>query len=115
MKRDLNITELLRLEAEALDIAVAHTAIAAGATDIIVDDSGRAIVTYRDGGWEEFRPTVNWEHAGPIIERAELGMAPANSGGWLAHRAPVSGSVLQLFEGETPLIAAMRAYVASKT
>ena len=61
-----------------------------------------------------YTPSTNWSQGGPIIEREGFCIQPF-SGGWecfVAHR---------LFEddhhhskGPTPLIAAMRCYVASK-
>jgi hypothetical protein len=63
-----------------------------------------------------YNPSTNWEYGGPIIERKRLCVTPGN-GYW--------GSVVhdRLFEddgsdhhalGPTPLIAAMRCYVASE-
>lgn len=56
-------------------------------------------------------PSTNWADGGPIIEREEIETRTAHSGGWMANRARTKG----YFEcGPTPLIAAMRCYVASK-
>jgi hypothetical protein len=65
-------------------------------------------------GFTSFEPSTDWMQGGPIIEREGFCIQPF-SGGWecfVAHR---------LFEddhhhskGPTPLIAAMRCYVASK-
>jgi hypothetical protein len=49
-----------------------------------------------------------WEHGGPIIERERIDLSRAG-GGWWALIAP---SII--ISGDTPLIAAMRCYVASK-
>ena len=61
----------------------------------------------------KFQPTTNWSHGGPIIERE--GMSLARRGDY--DFSPW-GAVLKDFEfdeeGTTPLIAAMRCYVASK-
>ncbi|MGO4151403.1 phage protein NinX family protein [Cupriavidus sp. YAF13] len=61
-----------------------------------------------------FEPSKNWAHAGPIIERERPELIPCwPVGGWYArsrHR-PCDGDQ---YYGETALIAAMRAYVASK-
>jgi Protein of unknown function (DUF2591) len=58
-------------------------------------------------------PSTNWSQGGPIIERE--GISVARRGG---HSWSLWGAVLQDFEfdeeGPTPLIAAMRCYVASK-
>jgi hypothetical protein len=61
------------------------------------------------GGWGS--PSTNWSDGGPIIERERIRLEAAWIGelkdeiGWLAERQ---------FEGKTALIAAMRAFVASK-
>jgi len=53
--------------------------------------------------------TTEWEQAGPIIEREGMSIGMVNEH-WQAHL-----SEFHLFiEGPTPLIAAMRCYVASK-
>jgi len=63
--------------------------------------------------WEvpEFSPSINWAQGGPIIEREmiELGMYGDQ---WRAVMHLESESIYQ--DGSTPLIAAMRCYVASK-
>jgi len=61
--------------------------------------------------WEipEFNPSTNWEQGGPIIEREKLEIAWFNSA-WCCSTSH-SGD---LYYGPTPLIAAMRCYVASK-
>lgn len=57
-----------------------------------------------------FAPTANWEQGGPIIEREwiELG---AYHDQWRAVFHGEDGSIYQ--DGPTPLIAAMRCFVAS--
>ena len=56
--------------------------------------------------------STNWSQGGPIIERELIGVAPSGNH-WIAAD---SESMLQIFpfEGTTPLVAAMRCYVASK-
>lgn len=73
--------------------------------------------TYDD--WCQVWPfySTNWSQSGPIIEREKIGTrewdTPKNPEGWWAGKgcgepdAPAA-------EGPTPLIAAMRCYVASK-
>ena len=59
--------------------------------------------------------STDWAQGGPIIEREEIFLAKSILGGW-------TGSIYTqdervrciLHEGDTPLIAAMRCYVASK-
>jgi hypothetical protein len=58
-----------------------------------------------------FAPSTNWEHGGPIIERERITLsAPSCGPMWSACAGP--GEYVE--EGATPLIAAMRAYVASR-
>jgi Protein of unknown function (DUF2591) len=54
-----------------------------------------------------FNPSINWAQGGPIIERE--GIDIYQSGVWVAE---MDGK--HTTEGPTPLIAAMRCYVASK-
>lgn len=69
--------------------------------------------------------STDWSHGGPIIEREQIATWPAGNEGWRAlHPKNLDGAYLYggvidagSFDGTggpTPLIAAMRAYVASK-
>ena len=58
-----------------------------------------------------YAPSTGWAQGGPIIEREVICILPHASGGWLAK---VHGVATRHEEGQTPLIAAMRCYVASK-
>lgn len=61
--------------------------------------------------WMPWHPSTDWVQGGPIIEREEIEIRTTHTGGWMANRARTKGD----FEvGPTPLIAAMRCYVASK-
>jgi len=68
------------------------------------------------GNWERIRqPSTAWEHGGPIIERARIDLIAGSP--WRAvcgDEGDVDGPPTGLGEGPTPLVAAMRAYVASK-
>jgi hypothetical protein len=56
-----------------------------------------------------FSPSTTWSHGGPIIERERMMVSPAlEEGCWYAKRFQTVGY------GKSPLIAAMRAFVASK-
>jgi hypothetical protein len=69
------------------------------------DDAGLLLITLSTGEAEYFIPTMKWEQAGPIIERESISVFVLGDGrGW------ASG----FQSGPTPLIAAMRCYVASK-
>ena len=56
-----------------------------------------------------FCPSTNWEQGGPIIEREKLDILYEHDLRWVA--IPQKGVE---YYGPTPLIAAMRCYVASK-
>lgn len=71
----------------------------------------------------DFTPSTNWSHGGPIIERE--GISVAFVLGWVSHPMGPWRATPRLSEQynyytlgaaqcETPLIAAMRCYVASK-
>jgi hypothetical protein len=52
-------------------------------------------------------PSTNWSQGGPIIEREKINIGPKGVLWW-------SGTASNSQDGPTPLIAAMRCYVASK-
>lgn len=60
-----------------------------------------------------FSPSTNWADGGPIIERERISITLNNKGTWTAWPTPSDPS--NQMEGPTPLIAAMRAFVASKS
>ena len=61
---------------------------------------------------EDYSPSTNWAQGGPIIEREGINII--QSGSWFAEMdADHSGGVIHA-EGDTPLIAAMRCFVAAK-
>jgi hypothetical protein len=63
-----------------------------------------------------YSPSTDWSQGGPIIEREQMAVFHLGSE-WLAEYPTLSyGGVLKApsMRGDTPLIAAMRAYVASK-
>lgn len=66
----------------------------------------------------DWRPSTAWVQGGPIIERERIGLIPQwNTSGYVGYAAtcmPGAGGKPFSF-GPTPLIAAMRAYVQSKT
>jgi hypothetical protein len=65
-------------------------------------------------GLDDWLAPVNycgqWEHGGPIIEREKIQIKENGHGHWFAKKFIKDGWV----RGTTPLIAAMRCYVASK-
>jgi len=92
------------LENTALDWAVAKCE---GVDDYIVNES--FMTRWTDDEGDDYHYSSDWAQGGPIIEREKIdiyhdgegGVTSGIFGGWLEH-------------GETPLIAAMRCYVASK-
>lgn len=62
-----------------------------------------------------YRPTTDWAQGGPIIEREEIDLncyeSPKTGVGWWS--AEITGTQAKA-KAHTPLIAAMRCYVASK-
>lgn len=76
-----------------------------------------------EAGDERWRPSAYWAHGGPIIERERITICAPGfmlSGEWEAFIEPIldhrTQDIVGKFEGagQTPLVAAMRAYVASK-
>ena len=64
-------------------------------------------------GIDGYSPSTNWSQGGPIIEREEISVNWAN-GQWEAHTVTDDDNFDQIEYALTPLIAAMRCYVASK-
>jgi hypothetical protein len=85
-------------------------------TDVGTDDDG-ALWVYVPGNkrapYTKWSPSTDWAQSGPIIEREKITVgAPGDMGGsWVAW--PGLNEHL-LVTGPTPLIAAMRSFVASK-
>lgn len=64
---------------------------------------------------QEFAPTANWAQGGPIIERERVEIGPTFSGTtWVAGYPNKPTSKQCWSNGPTPLIAAMRCFVASR-
>lgn len=59
---------------------------------------------------EDYEPSTDWALGGPIIEREKIELFMRDEQ-WFAYS---SNSTPEDFHGDTPLIAAMRCYVASK-
>ena len=99
---------------EKLDWAVAKCE---GADEETLDALTFKYTAHASGGWCF---STNWSQGGPIIERecictyasGACSVAPKNPDYWVAEILDTSEMITQY--GPTPLIAAMRAYVASK-
>ena len=59
-----------------------------------------------------YNPSNDWAQGGPIIEREWVDLHCVNDSLWEAECPAIGGLAMQ--NGPTPLIAAMRCYVASK-
>ena len=57
----------------------------------------------------DFEPSIDWAQAGPIIERERIGIRDDGGDGWAA-----DDYIHATMHGDTPLIAAMRCFVASR-
>ena len=57
-----------------------------------------------------FEPSTDWAQGGPIIERERISVVAMPDGSWQAQGI----NLRPHFHNPTPLIAAMRCYVASK-
>ena len=73
--------------------------------------------TYHEACGRDWKPSSSWAQGGPIIERERIGVrwtysSAYNSGAWVSMVPRGDHATSQL--GPTPLIAAMRAFVASK-
>lgn len=104
------------LTGAALDWAVAQ---AEGRTDVTTMDFDELGVGCVQAEPDRFMnnsrcwaPTRYWQQASPIIERESIYLMPnENADGWFAHKV---GGEQGDYGGPTPLVAAMRCFVASK-
>lgn len=66
-------------------------------------------------GFVQHKPSTDWAQGGPIIEREGIGTAKAeNDEDWIAMRKYNLARDDLYWCGPTPLVAAMRCFVASK-
>jgi hypothetical protein len=61
-------------------------------------------------GYDYYTPSTDWAQGGPIIEREGISWHCGNKASWHAYGYGSADNI----SGPTPLIAAMRCYVASK-
>ena len=73
---------------------------------------------YNDDKLQRFSPSTNWAQGGPIIEREGLAISRVSQDEWsasLIYEDKTCGGLMYTNQhGTTPLVAAMRCYVASK-
>ena len=93
------------LEGVALDWAMAKCE---GLLAFGYRKTDRFIIELSDGEFEEFCPSTDWAEGGPIIEREKITIFQTGKD-WMGYIRHDTESF-----GPTPLIAAMRCYVASK-
>jgi hypothetical protein len=96
------------LQGAALDWAVAKCIYEPD--DVVICD-GR-VFAY-DDATNGFNPSTDWAQGGPIIEREGISVATDDVEPWCGFIEDDETNTL-FFSGPTPLIAAMRCYVASK-
>lgn len=78
-----------------------------GADEETLDPITFKYTAHASGGWCF---STDWSQGGPIIERERILIEPHSRTEWCAtYKCPDA-----IFDGPTPLIAAMRCYVASK-
>lgn len=82
-------------------------------------DGKRFAVEDSDGQVEGFMPATNWEQGGAIIEREGISICNLEANaweveGWTASKGELWSPSDDGWVSPTPLIAAMRCYVASK-
>jgi hypothetical protein len=77
----------------------------------MVLDGPHGVVDMRNGRY--FRPSTDWTQGGPIIEQERMMLVASSDGSnWQATR--IRGAKAVTKNGPTPLIAAMRCFVASQ-
>lgn len=101
------------LEGALLDLAVAK----ALGVKAVIENGMCQVLAYADSASEHYQAMSwnRWSEFGPIIERERIETMPANDAhGWGARITDADGWSEGWRFGPTPLIAAMRAFVASK-
>lgn len=96
-------TKTNELTGPALDWAVAKC-------EGVINGGDLDIGFVLEGG---YIPSTNWAQGGSIIEREGISTWVFDDVTWKAQN-PFASGVDQVFEGPTPLIAAMRCFIASK-
>jgi len=113
-----NLLKVCELTGAALDWAVANIEENVPVAEFIALEK----LPESDYFWK-YRYSTNWAQGGPIIEREGIDMLRLRANinndvedrGWRAYHTPTREAVTHCYaEGPTPLIAAMRCYVASK-
>ena len=102
------------LQGEALNLAVAK----AEGIELSNGCYNRLLVDGRMSAGQKmlapYNPSTDWALAGPIIEREKLCITASVEGDWTAFCVSDEMDMQWICRGPTPLVAAMRAYVASQ-
>ncbi len=107
-------TKTADLTGAALDWAVAECE--GWQPERLSDERGEYWWLFKDGEGKNpkhYHPSTNWAQGGPIIEREGVSVCPDEIAPWCAFFDKGEAACV-LYTGSTPLIAAMRCYVASK-
>jgi hypothetical protein len=113
----MGIIKTSELSGIALDWAVANSM---GKEARQVQGLGKAVRLFKTIGYDPtpWQPSTDWAQGGPIIERERLQITTERDGAWVAsipYVVEIEGYRKYCFNsGPTPLIAALRCYVASK-
>jgi hypothetical protein len=96
------------LQGPALDWAVAKCE---KVDDYILYES--FMTRWTDDEGDTYRYSTDWAQGGPIIEREKISIALDEEEPWCAFKEEDT-DIQSFYSGPTPLVAAMRCYVASK-
>jgi hypothetical protein len=72
---------------------------------------GQLETLWTDNGW---KPSTNWSQGGPIIEQERISLEIKHDGWWVAQIYNVNDDPRCVCLDHSPLVAAMRCYVASE-
>jgi hypothetical protein len=78
-----------------------------------IDDPDSWLYHAKSTGINNYHPSTDWAQGGPIIEREGIDVIK-NGGAWASLKTATANHPHIRAHGPTPLIAAMRGYVASK-
>lgn len=99
----------------ALDWAVAICSGMLVSVDLKAKPPALHLRGVKQNAYSRWRPSIKWVQAGPIIERERISLGDASWDDTVNWAATIYEGFDELtVEGPTPLIAAMRCYVASR-
>lgn len=97
----------MKIKTSELDGAQLDYAVAKCEGEEVRLEKGQLEALWTDNG---YKPSTYWAQGGPIIEREMITVGPAKHEGFMAWAWPKKDG----FWGDSPLVAAMRCYVAIK-